>query len=90
MKKEEILKEIDDLEMKSFILDMKDMWDEDDYKINLLYQSVIILRDSLYQYFKENGINILPANKQLLRLKLEPKEIKLLCTREISREEWYV
>ena len=63
---------------------------EDDYKINLLYKSHIILSNTLYDYFKENGINILPSNKQFLRLNLEPKEIKLLCTREISREEWYV
>ena len=64
--------------------------DEDDYKINLLYQSGIVLMNTIYDYYKENGINILPANKLLLRLNLEPEEIKLLCTREISREEWYV
>ena len=64
--------------------------DEDDYKINLLYESGIILMNTIYEYYKENGINILPINKLLLRLNLEPKEIKLLCTREVSREEWYV
>ena len=43
MKKEEVLKEIDDLEMKSFILDMKDIWDEEDYKIMARYDEKINL-----------------------------------------------
>ena len=57
MKKEEILKEIDDLEMKSFILDMKDMWDEDDYKIMARYDEKINLLKKELERVMENEIN---------------------------------
>lgn len=57
MKKEEILKEIDDLEMKMFILDMKDMWDEDDYKIMARYDEKINLLKKELERVMENENN---------------------------------
>ena len=57
MKKEEILKEIDDLEMKSFILDMKDMWDEDDYKIMARYDEKINFLKKELERMMENENN---------------------------------
>ena len=57
MKKEEILKEIDDLEMKSFILDMKDMWDEEDYKIMARYDEKINLLKKELERVMENENN---------------------------------
>lgn len=57
MKKEEILKEIDDLEMKSFILDMKDIWDEDDYKIMARYDEKINLLKKELERVMENENN---------------------------------
>ena len=57
MKKEEILKEIDDLEMKSFILDMKDMWDKDDYKIMARYDEKINFLKKELERVMENENN---------------------------------
>lgn len=57
MKKEEVLKEIDDLEMKSFILDMKDIWDEDDYKIMARYDEKINLLKKELERVMENENN---------------------------------
>lgn len=57
MKKEEILKEIDDLEMKSFILDMKDIWDEEDYKIMARYDEKINLLKKELERVMENENN---------------------------------
>ena len=56
MKKEEVLKEIDDLEMKSFILDMKDIWDEEDYKIMARYDEKInLLKKELERMMKNEN-----------------------------------
>jgi hypothetical protein len=57
MQKEKILKEIDDLEMKSFILDMKDIWDEDDYKIMARYDEKINLLKKELERVMENENN---------------------------------
>lgn len=82
MKKEEILKEIDDLEMKSFILDMKDMWDEEDYKIMARYDEKInFLKKELErgEKMQENEVSDYEKKKAMNDLQREAFITKVLA-----------